>query len=78
MEETNVSLFVEQKVFQEEPHSTISPEICSKQNQAHVIAREKTLQYRLGLFRRTFQIKIKHTSFKANRTFCVRSKGRQY
>ena len=59
-------------------HNNYLPKYCQSKTQAHLMTGYKTLQYRLGLLWQTFQSKIKHTSFKANREFCVRAQGRQY
>ena len=49
MEETKSVLSDQQKLFQEELFSIISPEIFEKQKATHLIAGQKMLQYRLGL-----------------------------
>ena len=65
-----LSLSVEQKMFQQEPHSSISPEIFSKQKPSSLNDRVKNalISFRIAL--------LKHTSFKANRKFFVKAKAR--
>ena len=74
MNETIKVRSLNRNCFKSQPHSIIFTYTFKKENQSHFMAGYKTLQHRLGLFQRTNQSKINHTSFKANHKFFIRTK----